>query len=133
MAAENENKNPAFIDGVENGRAVIFARRDIARSDPAQHAVLFQKTADLFADRFVFGRMTNEYGATHPPAELSADEYEDSGGECQDSHNYGRDRNSGYEHTQSREDEINREQQHSDVFSEVHMSILLWLRLELQD
>ena len=50
---------------IDNRRAIILARHDIAGSDPARHAVLLQVRADLVRDIFVRGRMTDEDNPFH--------------------------------------------------------------------
>lgn len=54
LAGEDQDKDRAFVDRIQDSGAIIFSRCDIARRDPTRNAVGFEKTADLVADRFVF-------------------------------------------------------------------------------
>ena len=57
--------------------------------------------------------------------QLPADENKDAGRERQNSHYHPGDGDRGDERHDANEDEINCQQQHADVFSEVHMSLSL--------
>ena len=58
--------------------------------------------------------------------QLSADENKDAGRERQNSHYHPGDGNRGDERHDANEDEINCQQQHADVFGEVHYVSLSW-------
>src|SRR5450631_4306909 len=63
-------------------------------------------------------------------ANLLADENKDSGGECQNSHNHRWNRDAGEEQSKPRENQVNCEQKHADVFGEVHALSILIVRTD---
>jgi hypothetical protein len=56
---------------------------------------------------------------------LPADKNENSCGQRQDAHNQTRDDNGVNQQTESGQNEINREQQHADIFGKVHGASIL--------
>ena len=54
-----------FVDGVDDAFAPVGARQDIARRDPAAHALGLQHGADRVRHRLVAGRITNEDVVRH--------------------------------------------------------------------
>jgi hypothetical protein len=128
FAGQNQKKNGAFVNRIDNRSAVIFTRRDIPRRNPARDAVRLEKAADLIPNRFVFRRMTDEYGALHQgpgKTSLLADKNKNPRGQRQNTRKNTWD-GDGEEGHETDDDQIYREQKHTDVFREVHaLSILI--------
>lgn len=129
FARQDEDEDRALVDRIQNGGTVIFARGDIARRHPAANPVGLQKPADLFRDRFIYRRMTDEDGAFHQCelALLFANKNTNASDEGQNAHDHRWNNESSQRHNPD-EDQINREQQHSDVFGEVHDASILIVR-----
>lgn len=65
LTTEKENEDATFVDGINDRGPVVFSRSDIARRNPAGHAVLFKIGAQPFRDRQISGGMTDEDDPFH--------------------------------------------------------------------